>query len=136
MKRHVILFAKFAFGVLPSTAGALLALLGITKMVEGQLIPSKIFGRSPVTLQHLLILVLLLCVVVGGIACGVAWLKEWRRNEESNRWLIAGLVLALVCVAAIAGWAAYVRAGAWPWLGIPVFLVSLASLRRECRLAR
>jgi hypothetical protein len=136
MKRHVVIVTKFVFGVLPSVGGALFALFGITRMVEAQLAPSKIFGRSPLTFEHLLVFILLVCVTVGGGACGVAWLKEWRRNEERNGSLIAGLIVALVGVAGIAAWAGYVRAGVWPLIGIPAFIVLLTLLRRECSLTR
>jgi hypothetical protein len=105
-------------------------------MIEVQIFPSKIFGRSPLTIAHLAVLILLLCGVIGGMACGVAWLKEWRRNEEKNGSLIAGLIMALVAIVAAATWLAFTGTFAWIAMAVPAFVVSMSLLQRECSLLR
>lgn len=136
MKTRGYLAAKLLLGVLPCAFGVLFSLFGATKMIEMQLLPSEPFGRPQLTLAHLAIFILLLCGVTGGVACMVAWLKEWRRNEERNGSLIAGLVVALIAIAGTATCLAFARTFAWIAVAIPPFVVTASLLRRECRLPR
>lgn len=97
---------KFIGGVIPALAGACLSILGISEIVNG-LAHRAAALSEPNYVQSGLVLIWLFCAMAGSIACPIAWLKELRKNTETNKWLVGGIgiwilsCLALVVIATI-----------------------------------
>jgi len=125
--------ATFVFGALPCVAASALSSLALANLVEQFVVPPEIFHRPTFTTGHGLLLGGFILGLIGGLAGAAAWLKEWKKLEEPNGYLVGGLVVAFIALAAANVLIVTTRDYVWLYLLLPPLVVIPLFFYREIR---